>query len=92
MIVDYYFVRKQKLIVDDLYNTNGIYTFSKGFNFSAIIALIIGIIPNVPGFFTTIKVFSAEMFPAWILGLYNYAWFVGFALSGLVYWLLMKKK
>ncbi|WP_264520152.1 NCS1 family nucleobase:cation symporter-1 [Flavobacterium sp. N1994] len=92
MIVDYYFVRKQKLIVDDLYNTNGIYTFSKGFNFSAIIALIIGIFPNVPGFFTTIKVFPPEMFPTWILGLYNYAWFVGFALSGLIYWLLMKKK
>lgn len=91
MIIDYYFVRKQKLIVEDLYNTKGIYTFSKGFNISAIIALIIGIVPNVPGFFTTIKVFSAEMFPAWILGLYNYAWFVGFALSGLVYWLLMQK-
>jgi len=92
MIVDYYFVRKQKLVVDDLYNTYGIYSFSKGFNFKAIIALLIGIVPNVPGFFTTIKVFPPEMFPAWILGLYNYAWFVGFALSGIVYWLLMKRK
>ncbi|MCF6129642.1 NCS1 family nucleobase:cation symporter-1 [Flavobacterium sp. AS60] len=92
MIVDYYFVRKQTLVVDDLYNTNGIYSFSKGFNFSAIIALIIGIIPNVPGFFTTIKVFPADMFPGWLIGLYSYAWFVGFALSGFVYWLLMKNR
>ena len=92
MIVDYYFIRKQTLVVDDLYNTKGIYSFNKGFNLSAIIALIIGIVPNVPGFFTTIKVLPTDMFPSWILGLYNYAWFVGFALSGFVYWLLMKKK
>jgi nucleobase:cation symporter-1, NCS1 family len=92
MIVDYYFIRKQTLVVDDLYNTKGIYSFNKGFNLSAIIALIIGIVPNVPGFFTTIKVLPTDMFPAWILGLYNYAWFVGFVLSGFVYWLLMKKK
>jgi len=92
MIVDYYFVRKQTLIVDDLYNTKGIYSFKNGFNGNAIIALLIGIAPNVPGFFTTIKVLPADSFPDWILGLYHYAWFVGFGISGLVYWLLMKKK
>ena len=91
MIVDYYFIKKQTLIVEDLYNTKGIYAFSNGFNFKAIIALLIGIAPNVPGFFTTIKVIPADTFPNWIIGLYNYAWFVGFALSGFVYWLLMKK-
>lgn len=91
MIVDYYFIRKQTLEVEDLYNTKGMYTFSKGFNYKAIIALLIGIAPNVPGFFTTIKVFPADLFPNWIIGLYSYAWFVGFLLSGIVYWLLMKK-
>lgn len=92
MIVDYYFVRKQTLAVDDLYNTNGIYSFSKGFNINAIIALLIGILPNVPGFFATVKVLPADSFPSWILALYHYAWFVGFGISGIVYWLLMKKK
>lgn len=91
MIVDYYFVRKQHLEVDELYKTDGIYSFIKGFNFCAIAALLIGILPNVPGFFATIKVLPANAFPAWILGLYHYAWFVGFGISGLVYWLLMKK-
>ncbi|MDN3678299.1 NCS1 family nucleobase:cation symporter-1 [Flavobacterium paronense] len=92
MIVDYYFIRKQTLVVKDLYSAKGIYGFSKGFNFNAIIALLIGIAPNVPGFFTTIKVFPADLFPNWIIGLYSYAWFVGFALSGFVYWITMKKK
>ncbi len=92
MIVDYYFIRKQTLEVEDLYNTKGMYAFSNGFNYKAIIALLIGIAPNVPGFFTTIKVFPAYLFPNWLIGLYSYAWFVGFALSGIVYWLLMKRK
>ena len=92
MIADYYFIRKQTLEIEDLYNTKGMYAFSNGFNYKAIIALLIGIAPNVPGFFTTIKVLPAGIFPDWVIGLYSYAWFVGFALSGCVYWLLMKKK
>lgn len=92
MIVDYYFIRKQTLIVDDLYNTKGIYSFSNGFNRNAIAALLIGILPNIPGFLTTIQAVNADNFPEWISGLYHYAWFVGFGISGLVYWILMKNK
>jgi len=92
MIVDYYFIRKQTLVVDDLYNKNGIYSFSKGFNMKAVWALLIGILPNVPGFFLTIKVVDDSVFPEWISGLYHYAWFVGFGISGIVYWILMKNK
>ena len=92
MIVDYYFIRKQTLIVDDLYNSKGIYSFSNGFNTKAIWALLLGIVPNVPGFLLTIKVVDTTVFPAWISSLYSYAWFVGFGISGFIYWLLMKKK
>jgi len=92
MIVDYYFIRKQTLIVDDLYNTNGIYSFSNGFNTKAIWALLLGIVPNVPGFLLTIKVVDTTVFPEWISSLYSYAWFVGFGISGFIYWILMKKK
>ena len=92
MIVDYYFIRKQTLIVDDLYNTKGIYSFSNGFNTKAIWALLFGILPNVPGFLLTIKVVDNTVFPAWISSLYSYAWFVGFGISGFIYWVTMKKK
>ncbi|MEO8174676.1 MAG: NCS1 family nucleobase:cation symporter-1 [Sediminibacterium sp.] len=92
MIVDYYFIRKQTLIVSDLYSYKGIYNFGSGFNSAALWALVLGIIPNVPGFFVTIKVISADSVPEWIAHLYNYAWFVGFGVSGFVYWLLMRKR
>ena len=44
--------------------------------------LLLGIIPNMPGFLTTIKVIPADSVPPWVAGLYNYAWFVGFFVSG----------
>ncbi|MEO7531615.1 MAG: NCS1 family nucleobase:cation symporter-1, partial [Sediminibacterium sp.] len=92
MIVDYYFIRKQTLIVGDLYSHKGIYNFGNGFNSAALWALILGIVPNVPGFLTTIKVIPPDAVPGWIDHLYNYAWFVGFGVSGFVYWLLMRRK
>ena len=92
MIVDYYFIRKQNLVLNDLYRKTGIYQFNNGFNVAAIIALIAGILPNVPGFLTTIKMMDTDIVPIWMSHIYNYAWFVGFGVSGLIYYLLMKKK
>jgi NCS1 family nucleobase:cation symporter-1 len=92
MIVDYFSIRKQQLVLDDLYSHTGVYQYNKGFNSKAIWALLIGILPNIPGFLLQIKLISATAFPEWISHLYNYAWFVGFAVSGFLYWILMKKK
>ena len=91
MIADYYFIRKQILFVNELYQHNGQYSFKNGFNKNAIIALLCGILPNVPGFLLQVKLVSATAFPEWISNLYNYAWFVGFFVSGFVYWSLMQK-
>ena len=92
MIADYFFVRKQELLVADLYSHKGIYQYNNGFNAAAIIALLLGILPNVPGFLLQVKLISTTAFPGWISELYHYAWFVGFLVSGVVYLLLMKKK
>jgi NCS1 family nucleobase:cation symporter-1 len=92
MIVDYFFIRKKKLIETDLYKHNGAYGYNKGFNQNAMLALIVGILPNIPGFLVTIKVASVSSMPLWVSGLYNYAWFVGFFVSGFVYYIAMKQK
>ena len=90
MIADYYFIRRQTLNPVELYKHNGQYSFGNGFNKNAIIALLCGILPNVPGFLVQIKVISKDAFPIWINDLYNYAWFVGFFVSGILYILLMR--
>jgi NCS1 family nucleobase:cation symporter-1 len=90
LIVDYYFIRRQELSVSDLYAPGGIYRYSSGFNRKAVISLLLGILPNVPGFLVTIGAAGPGAWPAWLTGLYNYAWFVGFAIAGGSYALLMR--
>lgn len=90
MIVDYFLIRKQTLIVEELYQENRSYSYKNGFNSKAVIALILGIIPNIPGFLVTIKAISQTSVPEWIANLYHYSWFIGFFISGLIYYLLMK--
>ena len=85
MIADYYFIRKQHLELNDLYQTSGIYSYHNGYNFSAIVALLAGILPNVPGFLLQVKLISSTAFPEWISHLYHYAWFVGFIVSAVIY-------
>ena len=92
MIVDYFFIRKKELNAADLYKENGKYTYSNGFNSKAIVALLVGILPNIPGFLLQIKAIGADAFPQWVNHLYNYAWFVGFGVSGVLYYLFMRKK
>jgi NCS1 family nucleobase:cation symporter-1 len=90
MIVDYFFIRRKQLAVNDLYSYSGKYSYSNGFNKKALVALVLGILPNVPGFLLAIKVIGNEAFPEWISGLYHYAWFVGFIVSGVIYFQWMK--
>ena len=89
MIADYFFLRKKQLNETDLYQEQGAYTYRGGINYRAVAALLLGILPNVPGFLLQVKLIDAAVFPGWINDLYHYAWFVGFGLSGVLYYILM---
>ena len=91
MIVDYYFIRGQQLQLSELYQETGIYSFTNGVNYCAVLALLLGILPNVPGFLVQVKLLSETSMPSWIIHLYSYAWFVGFFVSGISYWLMMRR-
>jgi NCS1 family nucleobase:cation symporter-1 len=65
--------------VDDLYLRSGEYEYSNGFNWRAIAALAIGAGTALIG----LAVPSVRV-------LYDYSWFVGFAVSFLIYYALMK--
>ena len=86
ILVDYFLVRKTELNVDDLYRKNGQYA---GVNPMAIIALVIGVIPNIPGFLANVGLYSGSGF---VVDLYNYAWFIGLGISSVIYYLLMRKR
>ena len=86
ILVDYFLIRKTELNVEDLYRSNGIYA---GFNPVAIVALVIGVLPNIPGFLANVGLYSGSGF---IVDLYNYAWFIGLGISSLVYYVLMSNR
>jgi NCS1 family nucleobase:cation symporter-1 len=91
LIADYWVIRKQQLAVDDLYRERGIYTYSNGFNQRAIVALVLSIAPVVPGFLRAVTTPGGTVADPNIFDrIYSYAWFVTFALSFVIYWLLMK--
>lgn len=81
LIADYFIVRKRIIRVDDLYRRGGFYEFSGGFNLRAIAALTAGIALALVG----LVVPQLRLF-------YNYAWFVGFAVSFVGYLALMRRE
>ena len=86
ILVDYFLVRKTELKVEDLYRHNGSYA---GVNSMAIIALVIGVLPNIPGFLANIGLYNGS---GMIVGLYNYAWFIGLGISSVIYYVLMRNR
>ena len=90
MLVDYFLLRSAKLETAALYDDNGEYSYGNGWNGIAIIALAAGVLPNLPGFLHTAFPSAFANVPAFFNTLYTYAWFVGLALAGVAYWLLMK--
>jgi len=85
LIADYYIVRKQRLNVEALYRAKSEYWYRNGWNLNAVAALIFGILPNLPGFLAEIKFLNRDGAFASVIGLYHYAWFIGFFVSGGVY-------
>jgi len=77
LICDYFVRRKTVLNSEDLYRRDGVYEFSAGVNWRAIAALATG----------CAVAFVGLIYPP-LRALYNYAWFVGFAVSFLAYLIL----
>jgi NCS1 family nucleobase:cation symporter-1 len=78
MISDYFLIRKTELDVNSLYHCEGVYYYTKGINPRAIAALVAGVVIALIGLVVKPLHF-----------LYDYAWFVGFFVAGIVYVALM---
>jgi NCS1 family nucleobase:cation symporter-1 len=86
LIADYFVVRRTRLDLAGLYREGGPYWYAGGFNLLALVALAAGIAPCVPGFLAQVDVLKVS--ELWLV-LYNYAWFVSFGVSFVLYIVLM---
>jgi NCS1 family nucleobase:cation symporter-1 len=78
MVADYFLVRHTHLDTYSLYRRGGLYEYRNGFNLAALLALAVGIGVALLGDFVP----QLDV-------LFKMAWFVGFFLSGGLYYLLM---
>jgi NCS1 family nucleobase:cation symporter-1 len=91
LIADYWIVKKQQLDLHDLFAVIGRYTYSNGINWRAIAALVLAVLPVVPGFIHAATTPGGQIANPNIFDrLYTYAWFVTFALSFVFYLILMR--
>ena len=79
LIADYWIVRRARLELADLYLTDGIYSYARGWNWRAVAATVLG----------CGLAWGGLVIPA-IRPLYDYAWFVGLFVSGISYVFLMR--
>jgi NCS1 family nucleobase:cation symporter-1 len=82
---DYYLVRKQKVKLSDLYlpSPRGIYYFTRGINFRAYVAWILGWVPTIGGM---ASVDPANSVPQGLVETYYTGFITGYLISFLAHW------
>ena len=85
LIADYFIIRRRKLNLSGLYNPDGEYRYSGGFSVLAIAALLLGALPSLPGFLVHVKQLEADQVSSILVNLFDYSWFIGFAVAFVVY-------
>lgn len=83
LLADFYVVKKQKIVVDDLYSMNpkGSYWYENGYNKKAIYTLIpAALIPIMGVLIPQLSIMA------------NFSWFIGMGLGFVIYIVLMRKK
>jgi NCS1 family nucleobase:cation symporter-1 len=79
LVIDYWLIRRKNLHLGDLYRTRGVYRYDGGWNWRAVVATLLGCAMAWIGLIVPAMHF-----------LYDYAWFVGFGVSAVAHYILMK--
>ena len=93
MIVDYWIIRREKLDLVDLYSADprGRYWYSSGFNWRAIAALLVAVVPVIPGFVNAATTEGGVVTDPNLLDrFYTYGFGFTFLVAGLLYFILMR--
>jgi len=93
LIADYWVVRRRALSAADLFRVDGEYRYTNGVNYRAMTALVLAVLPVLPGFLRAAMTPGGQIAnPTFLDGLYTYAWFVTFAVSFVLYLALMTRR
>ena len=91
LIADYWVLRRQQLNVGDLFREQGAYTYDRGYNWRAVAALALSILPVIPGFLRAATTPGGRVAEPNVFDhLYSYAWFLTFGLSFVLYLVMQR--
>jgi NCS1 family nucleobase:cation symporter-1 len=87
LIADYWWVRRRNLKLADLYRADGVYRYTKGWNWIAVVSLLLGIVIAIGGAYSQVdgKPFPADGLIPFLKPFYDYSWAVGLAVAFVLY-------
>jgi len=85
MLVDYALLRGRNLDVGALFQHPGPYSATRGVSVSAVLALVVGILPALPGFLMSVDLTNSDVVPPQLEIVYPYTPLIGLGLGGLIY-------
>lgn len=91
LLTDYYLLRRTELNSADLYRRGGEYEYSSGWNLRAIVALLLGVLPCLPGYLVVSGVLDKASVAPGLVTLFDFGWFFSLAVSGTVYFFSMPR-
>ncbi len=91
LIADYWYIRKTSLKLTDLYKPSGIYSYVRGWNWKAVVALLVGILFAIGGSYSAGgKPFPVDGIIPFLKPFADYSWVVGLIVSFAIYAVLTK--
>jgi NCS1 family nucleobase:cation symporter-1 len=87
LIADYWWFRRKTFKLADLYKADGVYRYARGWNWIAVVALLVGIFFAIGGAYSATDgaPFPANGIIPILKPLYDYSWVVGLLVSGALY-------
>ncbi|KXN86026.1 hypothetical protein AN958_10583 [Leucoagaricus sp. SymC.cos] len=91
MLAEYHIVRQRRIKLSHIFTPNATsdYWFWRGLNPRAPVAFILGVLPSLPGFASSINPQGVSVSTDW-MRIYYMSWFLGVSISGFV-WIFLNK-
>jgi nucleobase:cation symporter-1, NCS1 family len=92
LIADYWWIRRTRFRLADLYKSDGAYRYARGWNWRAVVSLLVGIVLAIGGSYSTPggNPFPADGIIPVLKPLADYSWVVGLVVSFVLYGILEK--
>lgn len=84
MLTDYWILRRGRLNLQQLFEPQGSYWFTRGWNLRAMVAFLLAVFPNLPGLAASVD--PSNHVPTGFQNLYTMSWLVGLVIAGILYY------